>query len=95
MRAWIVLSTLVGVLCASQAWPQTNYRFSSIKKPGAFDTIATGTNDASWVVGVWSARSAPFTRSAFRYQKGIFTPFAVPGAEITEPTQSASRHPLQ
>jgi hypothetical protein len=85
VREWIVIAALVGLLCASQAWPQPSWRWSSIKKPGAFDTIASGTNDASWTVGVWSGRAAPFARSAFRYQKGQFISFGVPGAVWTEP----------
>jgi hypothetical protein len=47
MKEWIVIGALAGLLWASQAWPQSSYRFSSIKQPGAVDTIATATNDAS------------------------------------------------
>jgi hypothetical protein len=81
MKEWLVIGALAGLLWASQAWPQTNYRWSSIKKPGAYDTVVTGTNEAGWAIGRYAARQPGGAASAFRYQKGVFTPFAVPGRE--------------
>jgi hypothetical protein len=82
MAAAIMLGWLSGVASAQ-------YHYSSIAKPGAFDTIATGLNDSGWSVGFWVGRDGDQSFGAFRHQKKMMIPFEVPGAVGTFPTDIA------
>ena len=55
MREWIVIGALVGVLCASQAWPQGQpYTYTTLTAPDAAETHADGLNEYAEVVGVFT-----------------------------------------
>lgn len=75
----LVLLTLIPL----PLWAQAPYHWSQVKIPGAVDTLATGTNDGSWVVGNYFSRNGGPSGS-FRFQKNKFTEFTVPGAAHVE-----------
>jgi hypothetical protein len=74
-------------LCVVFPWlaEAQGYHWTQVKIPGAFDTVAAATNDAGWVVGNWHGRDGNAAAGAFRYQKGTFLDFRVPGAVQTWP----------
>lgn len=85
----IMVASLLVVMWLSvvQVWAET-YRWSMVRFGGkeVNNTVASGTNDAGWIVGNWYGHANPDDPGgAFRFQKNTFTPFAIPGAVSTEP----------
>ncbi len=82
----------------SVGWAEAqSYQWSLVRfgEKGQFNTVATGTNDAGWIVGNYDGNADPsLPRGAFRFSQGKFYDFQVPGAEDAENVvwrRSASR----
>ncbi|HEX2275653.1 MAG TPA: hypothetical protein VHN13_00820 [Candidatus Tectomicrobia bacterium] len=72
----------------SVGWAEAqSYQWSLVRfgEKGQFNTVATGTNDAGWIVGNYDGHADPsLPRGAFRFSQGKFYDFQVPGAEDAE-----------
>jgi hypothetical protein len=85
-RRALMLTAFAIIAFAQVAW-SAEYDWSLVRMGGkeVNDTLATGTNDAGWIVGNWHGHADPSNPGgAFRFAKKQFIPFAVPGAVRTE-----------
>jgi hypothetical protein len=78
---WILVLLSVG-------WAEAqSYRWSLVRvgEKEQFDTIATGTNDAGWIVGNYRGHTdMSLPSGAFRFAQGKFIEFTLPGAETAQ-----------
>jgi hypothetical protein len=77
----MVAMILAMLLLVAPVWA-AEYNWSKVRMGGkeVNNTLAAGTNDASWIVGYWETRDEIPESQAFRFQKNKFTPFTIPGA---------------